>query len=66
MSTYTRETKHPDTGEWEDAIWYDDLLGKHHYGVVFPSDRENQPDKSLEQIAFDPERVELETRDNTN
>ena len=40
MSTYTRETKHPDTGEWEDAIWYDDLLGKHHYGVVFPSDFE--------------------------
>lgn len=38
MSTFNKQTKHPVTGEWEDATWYDDFFGRHGYGVVFPSD----------------------------
>lgn len=37
MSTYSRETKNPDTGEWEIATWIDDYFGSHNYGVRFPS-----------------------------
>jgi hypothetical protein len=62
MSSYYRKTKHPKTGEWERASWLDNLFGGHHYGVIFPSDeakrREGQP---LRDIAFDPEKVDLET-----
>jgi hypothetical protein len=54
MSTYNRQTKHPKTGEWEDATWRDDFFGPHHYGVIFPSEK---------LMAFDPEVVELETRE---
>lgn len=52
MSTYFRETKHPQTDKWERATWYDDYYGKHHYGVKFP-------DGSI----FDPEKIKLETRE---
>lgn len=68
MSTYNRETKHPVTGNWENATWYDDLLGHHNYGVVFPSDLKRAKkalkgaEPMLANIAFDPRRVELETR----
>ncbi len=51
MSTYTKSTKHPDTGEWEDAVWMDDYFGNHNYGVRFS-------DGSI----FDPRDTELETR----
>jgi len=53
MSTYERETKHPQTLEWERATWVDDALGHHHYGVRFPS----EPEK-----LYDPETTILETR----
>lgn len=52
MSTYSRSTKHPDTGEWDDnAIWMDDYFGNHNYGVKFS-------DGSI----FDPRDQEIETR----
>ncbi len=51
MSTYTKSTKHPDTGEWENAVWMDDYFGNHNYGVKFT-------DGSV----FDPRYTELETR----
>lgn len=38
MSNFTRRTKHPYTGVWEDANWLDDYFGKHEYGIQFPSD----------------------------
>lgn len=51
MSSYKRETKHPVTGKWEEAVWLDDYYGPHHYGVLFPDGK-----------AFDPEELKLETR----
>lgn len=51
MSTYKKSTKHPDTGEWEDATWMGDYFGNHNYGVRFS-------DGSI----FDPRDTELETR----
>lgn len=69
MSTYSRETKHPKTGAWERATWYDDLFGNHNYGVVFPSDADNVPQNSdqswqewARSIAFDVRDTKLETR----
>lgn len=53
MSTYNKQTKNPDTGEWEEATWIDDYFGRHCYGVKFPSTGE----------VINPEDVELETRD---
>jgi len=51
MSTYSRLTKNPDTGEWEQAIWIDDYYAKNHYGVKFENG-----------IVVDPEIIELETK----
>ncbi len=63
MSTYSKLTKHPYTGKWEKAIWYDDLFGSHHYGVVFPSEAKKYGDNTpLRSIAFDPEKNKLETK----
>ena len=36
MSTYSKQTKHPVTGEWHEATWIDDFYGRHRYGVQFP------------------------------
>jgi hypothetical protein len=63
MSSYRKQTKHPNTGEWENALWIDDLFGHHHYGVVFPSDQEKNPDLLPPRIAYDPQRLDLETKD---
>jgi len=52
MSTYLRQTKHPETDEWQVATWADDFYGSHHYGVKFPNGD-----------VFDPEKIKLETRD---
>jgi len=52
MSTYSKQTKHPITGEWHKATWIDDYYGKHNYGVQFPNSD-----------IFDPEKTKLETRD---
>lgn len=38
MSSYQRQTKHPETGVAENAEWLDDFFGQHNYGVRFPSD----------------------------
>jgi hypothetical protein len=37
MSSFTRITRNPRTGEFEEAEWLDDHFGPHHYGVRFPS-----------------------------
>ena len=36
MSSYIAQTKHPETGEMQEAYWMDDFFGKHRYGVKFP------------------------------
>lgn len=35
MSNFTA-TKHPVTGEIQEARWLDDYFGRHRYGVRFP------------------------------
>lgn len=55
MSSYTKKTKHPLTGKWEDALWIDDYFGKHIYGVKFPKTNE----------FFDSRNYILETKDPT-
>jgi len=52
MSTYSKQTKHPITGEWHEATWIDDFYGSHRYGVQFPDGE-----------TFNPEKTKLETRD---
>lgn len=37
MSNYQRLTKHPETGEFQMAMWMDNYYGGHLYGVKFPS-----------------------------
>jgi len=57
MSNFIKKTKHPITGKLEKAEWIDSLFGLHHYGVVFPSDRNKYPKNisltALQMIAFD-------------
>jgi len=36
MSHFHRRVRHPETGEFEDAVWLDDYFGRHRYGVRFP------------------------------
>lgn len=59
MSSYRRQTRHPITGSWENALWVDDLFGRHHYGVVFPSDERDE--LTYEAIAYDAEKAILLT-----
>lgn len=64
MSSFKRTTRHPIRKDWQWASWIDNLFGGHKYGVVFPSDErkygENTP---LLSIAFDPEKIKLETKE---
>ena len=57
MSNFRKETKHPITGEWEMADWIDDKMGRHIYGVSFPS----QPT-----TYYNADEFELETREAPN
>lgn len=52
MSSYSKLTKHPKTGKWENAQWLDDYFGRHLYGVAF-----------ADGLVFDPEEVKLETKE---
>jgi len=52
MSTYSRMTKHPVTGEWDSAVWHDNYYAPHQYGVEFSDG-----------YIADPSKEELETRD---
>lgn len=62
MSTFIKMTKHPETGKWEEATWYDDMFGHHNYGVVFPSDLKKFGDNTTpKSVAFNPAVVDLET-----
>lgn len=57
------------------ATWYDDLFGRHRYGVVFPSDamvhdlerHDGHEDWGIRarMIAYNPEKIDLETDDTT-
>ena len=38
MSSYQKQTVHPETKQIEKAEWLDDYFGNHNYGVRFPSD----------------------------
>lgn len=35
MSSYSKPTRHPNTGKWEDAEWLDDYFAPNIYGVRF-------------------------------
>lgn len=48
MSTYTKITKHPQTGDYEKATWHDNYFGQHIYGVEFPSDGKVYPTDIVE------------------
>ena len=39
-SDFTRLTKNPRTGEFEEAEWLDNYFGRHRFGVRFPSNGE--------------------------
>ena len=43
MSTYSKITRHPQTGQYESATWIDDYFGHHVYGVLFESDDKIYP-----------------------
>lgn len=40
MSNFSRVTKNPRTGKFEEADWLDNHFGPHHYGIRFPSSGE--------------------------
>lgn len=63
MSTYNRLTLHPTKKIWEEATWYDDFFGRHNYGVVFPSDVKGLEFAEYRQFAFDPQKIDLETKE---
>lgn len=52
MSSYYKQTKHPQTGKWENAEWIDDYYGKHKYGVKFSDG-----------YICNPDQIHLETRE---
>ena len=37
MSNFTRRTRNPETGEFEEAEWLDNYYSHRTYGVRFPS-----------------------------
>lgn len=48
-------TKHPETGEWQEAQWIDNYFGHYNYGVRF--------DGLDDRTVYDPRKVDLETRE---
>jgi len=52
MSTYSKQTKHPVTGEWHEATWIDDFYSRHNHGVEFPDGQ-----------IYNPNITKLEIRD---
>lgn len=55
MSSYSRMTKNPKTGEWAEAQWLDNYFGNHRYGVKFPDGE-----------IFRADNFEWETRDSSS
>lgn len=47
MSTYSKITRHPQTGQYEEATWVDDYFGQHLYGVMFKSDDKVYPERQV-------------------
>ena len=56
MSSFIKQTRHPITGKWQEAIWIDDYFGHRNYGVAF----KNEDGK---QTIFDARKYEFETRE---
>lgn len=66
MRSFKQLTKHPETGEWEEATWIDDLFADGKYGVVFPSIENDIRDidvNYLRHIAYGSEAIETEDKD---
>lgn len=51
MSSFKKITKHPMTGDWENADWLDNYFGSRGYGVRFPDGK-----------VFNPEKINLEVK----
>lgn len=62
MSIFKKMTKHPYTGRWHAATWYDNFYGENHYGVEFDYIEESGHQN---REMFDPHKVVLETREYT-
>jgi hypothetical protein len=45
MSNYKRLSKHPLTGEWEEADWIDNWFGPRQYGVRFSDGSFHKPEE---------------------
>lgn len=54
MTSYTKLTKHPETGVWEMANWINDWFSMYKCGVKFPDGK-----------IFDPDFIQLETREDS-
>lgn len=61
MSNYQAKTKHPITGKWETADWYDDYFGKHIYGVKFPNDPKHYNADEFDMPKEDDTPISLDT-----
>lgn len=48
MSTFSKVTRHPQTGKWEMARWIDDYYAHHVYGVHFNSDDKTYPTEQVD------------------
>ena len=48
MSTFSRITRHPQTGTYEEATWIDDYFAPHVSGVEFKSDGKVYPTELVE------------------
>lgn len=49
MSTYSKITKHPQSGIYEVAEYRDDFFGPHIYGVYFESDDKTYPEDLVDE-----------------
>lgn len=58
MSSYRRDTIHPETGKVESAMWIDDYFGRHRYGVQFPDGKVFKPEET-EFPLDDDEKMEV-------
>lgn len=61
MSNFSQLTKHPVTGEIEEADWLDDHFGRHRYGVRFADGQVFKPSQiEWSEMQFLPRPVETD------
>jgi hypothetical protein len=58
MSNYTKNIKHPITGEKVKANFLDDYFGKHEYGVFIVGSKDTDPVYREEEIEVLPDEVD--------